>query len=80
MMQAASWKRPVRLQPDSADAVYFLALTRKKENDPDRSTDLLRKLVALQPDNMFLSTSPEGSQEAQCHHVKNVGQEERKFC
>ena len=39
-----------RLQPDP-DTMYFLALTAKQENQPERSTELLQKVVALRPDN-----------------------------
>jgi Tfp pilus assembly protein PilF len=40
----------IRLQPD-AGSLYFLALTARQENQISRSTALLERVVALQPDN-----------------------------
>jgi len=41
----------MRLQPNYVDALYFLALTTKQENQPESSTELLRRVVQLQPRN-----------------------------
>jgi tetratricopeptide (TPR) repeat protein len=41
----------IHLQPDYAGALYFLALTAKQEDQLNRSTALLERVVALQPDN-----------------------------
>jgi tetratricopeptide (TPR) repeat protein len=41
----------VRLQPNFASALYFLALTERQENQVERATELLRKVVTLQPEN-----------------------------
>jgi tetratricopeptide (TPR) repeat protein len=41
----------IRLQPDYAGALYFLALTAKQEGQLNRSTALLEKVVALQPND-----------------------------
>jgi tetratricopeptide (TPR) repeat protein len=41
----------IRLQPDYAGALYFLALTAKQEHQLNRSTAFLERVVALQPDN-----------------------------
>src|SRR5262249_18781343 len=34
-----------------ASALYFLALTAKQENQPERSAELLKKVVRVQPEN-----------------------------
>jgi len=41
----------IHLNAQLPEAFYFLALTAKQENQLERSTGLLQKLIALQPDN-----------------------------
>ena len=41
----------VRLQAQYPDALYFLAMTAKQQNQPERATELFEKVVALEPTN-----------------------------
>ncbi len=41
----------MRLQPNFASALYFLALTERQDNQVKRAMELFEKVVVLQPDN-----------------------------
>src|SRR5262249_105994 len=43
--------KALQLQASNASALYFLALTAKQENQPERSAELLQEVVRSQPEN-----------------------------